>query len=166
MSNLDSQQVTLQLTNIKYILAELRKKKRLIKDENGEDLFQIQFDSRTIDFRPGRTVTVGKTIADCLIQDAFVIVGDAIDGPAEQVLEVVREFNLSEGEKPVTPTTCLFCQEDLLTPRALAEHLIKTHNDDDQYGNENAAQSSSHIPARSARAVPAKASKSSDANAL
>lgn len=158
MSVLDSQQVSLRLTKVPYIRAELRKKRRIVRDADNEEVFQIQFNSQTFNFKEDHIITVGKTVADCLISDAFVICGAPIDGPVEPVLEVVREFSLSEGETAAPPTTCLFCKEDQGTVADLIDHLRTEHSDDEPPAE--AASERSHTPARTAKAKSAKASVS------
>jgi hypothetical protein len=125
--NLDSEQVRLRLTKIPYILNELRKKRRLVVI-NGVEVFQVQFDSRTFTFAPDAVITVGKSVADCLMADGRVIVGPPIDGPVEEVLEVIGTYNLDKGESS-SPTQCPACHMEQGTTQKLIEHLMDVHDD-------------------------------------
>jgi hypothetical protein len=136
MSNsLDSQQVTLAITKAPFVLNELKRKQRLVTNPAGDTVFRIQFDSHTFEFRvptkekPGNTITFGKTVAERLIEDSYVIVGPSIDGQVYPVLEVVREFDLSLGEKE-NPNTCSYCganRKPFANARELADHIIEEH---------------------------------------
>lgn len=166
MAYLDSQQTSLTLTDVPYVLDELRRKRRLVKDERGDEIFKIQFDSRTFEFFPKsnkfkkkNTITVGKTVGDCLVADAFVIVGPPIDGEVTPVLEIVKEFNLAEGESSVTPTTCSFCKREQGTAMDLARHLIAEHTPE---GDDDARVTPSHAPARKSKAAVASKDSGSD----
>lgn len=127
MSYLDSEQVRLRLTSIPFILNELRKKRRLVM-LNGVETFQVQFDSRTFNFVPGSTIVVGRSVADCLRSDARVIVGNPLDGPVEEILEVVGTFDLSRGES-ASPTQCPACHEEQGNTQKLVAHLLEFHDD-------------------------------------
>ena len=133
MSSLDSQQVTLALTKTKFIIDELRRKGRFARNRAGDEVFRIQFDSRTFEFlvptkeRPNVThITVGKSAADCLILDSCVICGPSIDGQVWPALEAVREFDVSLGERE-NPNTCSYCNKPFEDARALADHIIDAH---------------------------------------
>lgn len=138
MSSLDSQQVTLALTKIPFIIKELERKGRLVRNADGNQCFRIQFDSHTFEFvlpKPkdgvvGNSITVGKSVAECLIQDSCVIVGASIDGQVYPALESVREFDLSLGEKE-NPNTCSYCKgrRAFESARELADHILEEHAD-------------------------------------
>lgn len=127
--HIESEQVRLRLSGDKDVLEALRKRRRMDKDEKGQKLI-LQFDSRAFEFRPGRAITVNKTVADALIRSSAIIVGDDLTGeirPALERLEIYRIGDEESGGARKSATTCSVCGTDCLSLPALAKHLEKAH---------------------------------------
>lgn len=122
--SLETQQVKLRLTNDKEVLKALKKKRALKTDERGEK-FVVQFDSKSFEFRPGRTITVGKIVANGLRRSSSVIIGDDLTGDIMPVLEVVDTYSLGEEDAGRNPNICPVdgCGVDCKSLIGLSRHL-------------------------------------------
>lgn len=136
MSSVETQQVTLKLTDLPFVLRELKARRRITTDpRTGDDIFHIQFDSQDFVFRrskDGRTnrITVGHNVAQALLRDAYLIIGDALSGEMTDILEIVEEFTIGTGQEAGqirSKTTCPVCQEECGSVNFLAEHIIEKH---------------------------------------
>lgn len=129
--NLDLMQVKLRLTSDKTILNQLKQNKILHKDEQGL-FYSLQFDSQEFKFRPGIEIPVAKTIADRLVVDSYIIIGDHLTGAQVPVLERAGSFKLGEEtpEQKAKITACPICNKDQQTLPRLARHLMKAHTKD------------------------------------
>ena len=127
----ETAQLTLQLTNNKEVLKQLKKNKRLRSDSQG-DVYLIQFDGKEIAFRPGVPVTLGYSIARALLRDSRIIIGDQLTGEVELALKEIgkSELGVASAEQKKSPTTCNVCGVDKGSLDKLAKHLLSAHRRD------------------------------------
>lgn len=131
--SVEGQQIALRLTTNKDVLEQLRRNKSLVKDENGEEVLTLQFNSQTFEFRHGNTIALGRSTAKALVRNSAVIVGDPND-PDYQItgdflagLDEVRSFDIGKGQ---AENVCTFCSEttdangNLFTPSTLGYHMM------------------------------------------
>lgn len=128
---LDNQQIKVCLTEDKEVLSIMRKNGSLKKvpGKDGE-IFEIMFDGTPIEFkllRGGeRTIyPMSSHMATCLIHDAHVLVGAALDGEFRKGLVNVGQYKLTEGDPNLrqSKTTCPYCLQECHGARELAAHL-------------------------------------------
>lgn len=125
-SGFELEQVRVSLTQDKEILSMLKTRKQFKKDKDGEYL-PVVFNSSEIKFRPGRPLTVGRNVAECLVRSSYVIIGDDLTGDMVPALEALDGYNLDKfiEEGPV----CEFCDKSFQTARALAHHMGRDHRE-------------------------------------
>ncbi len=132
-TQVEGQQIALRLTTDREVLDQLRRNKILVEDDEGEVL-TLQFDSQTFRFRAGNTIALGKSMANALIRESAVIVGDPNDpdyqitGDFRAGLDKVRSFDIGKGQ---AENVCTFCSEttdangNLFTPSTLGYHMMR-----------------------------------------
>lgn len=127
----DLTQVNLHLTENRKVLNQVKNNRRMFQDEEGE-YFPIQFDAKEFRFRPGREYAIQKNIADRLVADSLIIIGDHLTGPMMPVLERGKTFQL--GDQQVAEKKpgiyCPKCNKDVRTLPRLARHIMSAHKED------------------------------------
>jgi hypothetical protein len=131
---MESNQIVLQLTENKDILAQLRKNKALKRaTPEAPEVFTAQYDGKVFSFRKGVPVTLSASAAKALRRSSAVIVGASIDGEYMPALEMVDEFQLGEesATRRKSLTMCPICLKDMKNIPNLAKHLSsKAHKED------------------------------------
>ena len=128
---IESQQIVLQLTEDKQVLAQLRKNKKLV-NKNGLDTYVGQFDGQIFEFKKGIPVTLNANVAKALRRNSGVIVGEHIDGEILAALDEKAKFQIGE-ENPIRRklmTSCPVCEKDMRSLQALSKHLAVAHKED------------------------------------
>lgn len=128
----ESTQVKLKLTENEEILEAMETYKRFRYDKQKKSKYAVlQFDGREFRFYPGKTITVGKLVANALRRDSAIITDpdNQLTGDILPFVEVVSEYNILEGDptESLPPTACPICHEDQKTYPRLARHLMKAH---------------------------------------
>lgn len=126
MSDLEMEQVRLQLTNDPEILAALKTRKQMGKDRDGA-YYAIVFNSQEVRFRPGVPKILGASVARCMARSSYIIVGDDLTGELLPTLEPLDSYNLND--MIVAGHVCEFCDGKFETPKRLAAHMVKEHKD-------------------------------------
>lgn len=128
---METEQIKVRLTSDPTVLKQLKKNRAMQKDDISEK-YVIQYDSRAFEFRPGRSITVGKNVANGLIRSSGIIIGDHLTGDLRAALIPVGKFNLGiedPADERKRATTCGVCGYDCETLTRLSRHLIKKHGD-------------------------------------
>lgn len=136
---METTQIKLKLTEDKFILDQLSKKK-LWRGKKSDRYVVLQFDGKEFQFRPGKTSTLPRNIANGLIRSSAIIAEeDALSGDPAPFLEKVAEYELGSEDPTVTPTTCPVCKVEYNTLQRLARHLMRAkdeahmaHRDEDE----------------------------------
>lgn len=126
MSDLELEQVRLQLTTDPEILGALKARKQMGKDADGP-YFPVVFNSQELRFRPGVPKILGASVARCVARSTYIIVGDDLTGEMRQTLEALDSYNLND--LVVANQTCEFCDGKFETPKRLAAHMVSEHRD-------------------------------------
>ena len=128
----EGSQIVLRLTTNEEVLDQMRRNKVLVKNEHGEEVLVLQFDSKAYTFRRGTALVLGKSVANALIRDSAIIIGDPNDpdyqltGEYRRALDTVRSINASEG---VAQNICPHCsatadgKRQPFTPGTLGYHM-------------------------------------------
>ena len=129
MRQIETTQVLMKLTDDPEVLTALRRNNkknpagRFKEDEKGEEVYTTMFDSRSIQFRKGVSVPIPKTIADNLMRDNHIIVGEHIDGDVRAIFEFVRNYELGEKGTEKPKFACPECGKDMRNRENLSRHL-------------------------------------------
>lgn len=137
MAQIESIQIKLGLTKDRAILKQLKTNKLWKEDKEGPYV-PIMFDGAEFRIRPGKPITVSKSIANALYRSSQIMVGnDWLGGEFSAYLERLGEYNLTDGtqlsggvEEELTPTTCRLCKIDQKSFPRLARHMMEAHKDD------------------------------------
>lgn len=133
MASLEPTQVRLGLSKEREVIKQLKINKLWREDKEGPYV-ALQFDGMEFRFRPGKVLTLGKSVANALYRSSQILIGpDYLNGPISTFLVKQGEFELGQeaAEEPkVSPTTCPICHEDQLTLPRLTRHLMSKHKDD------------------------------------
>jgi hypothetical protein len=118
------------------ILNALRHSKRLVKNDDGEEVFRLQFDAQHFEFKVGEEMTVPENVAWGFRNDSRVFVDpkDPLGSPYPcAIVEVERWMPgmskpvAKQTFKPLPKTLCPECGKDQGTLAKLAEHLMDVH---------------------------------------
>lgn len=140
MSQIEATQVKLRLINEKDILPDgvsgkevlheinKRKKNPLWKTDASGKYISIMFDAMEFKFRPGKTLTAGKVVANALRRSSALMIGpDYLNGPIEPIIIVEKEFVIGDEDgsdaPPMSATSCPVCFKDQKTLPKLSRHL-------------------------------------------
>ena len=136
MAQIESIQIKLGLTKDRAILKQLKANKLWKEDKEGPYV-PIMFDGTEFRIRPGKTLTLGRSIANALYRSSQIMVGnDWLGGEFSAYLERLGEYSITDDgqvvgqEDELSPTTCHLCKIDQKTFPRLARHLMESHKDD------------------------------------
>ncbi len=166
---MDSRNVAVRLTENQKILDILRERLAFIPDpENGEkETYSIQFDAKTYKFTPGKILHFSERVGRCLCDTKPLLGGtptqrkdkdgniytfrSGYDAQPYAVLEIIETWN--EGEeapsaRKAKATTCHVCEPpvDMKSARALAEHILAKHTEEDIEKSATNAKGPKHAP--------------------
>ena len=123
MATIESNQVTLRLTQDPEVLQQLRRNKRFATNSQGKEELILSFDSQPFSFSLDGQLTVGETVARALMRSSEVIVGDPLTGDVRPALVNVRRFGV--GDSTAVLNQCPYCQDSFEKPTQLAAHLFQ-----------------------------------------
>src|SRR5271169_3159725 len=130
---LEYTQLRLRLTNDKTVIKQLKRNRMLRTDEKGEVLV-IQFDGHCYEFRPGKVLTVNRSVGKGLIRSSAIIMGeDQLTGDFSAAIEEIGSYELGVDQAPedeARATTCPLCKQNCFTLPRLARHLMTAHTKD------------------------------------
>lgn len=128
-SQIESQQVRIQLTKDPEILAAMRRRGALLK-RNGKEVFSVTFDSKEIEFEVGGGPRAfGETVAKALIRSSLTLMGNADPDPkknddlicdAQPALVESGRFDVA---RELPANVCQFCGAAADSVAALAKHV-------------------------------------------
>ncbi len=124
MSDLEMEQVRIQLSEKKEVVDALRNRKQMRRDKEGE-YFPVVFNSQEVRFRSGEPKVFGGSVARCLLRSNYIILGDDLTGEMTHVLEPVDSYSLNDL---VGNQKCDYCEKLFETPKRLAAHMAAEHS--------------------------------------
>jgi len=98
---------------------------RVWKNDRDGKYASVQFNGMEFKFRPGKTITVSKTVGDSLIRSSVIVIGDKKDfltNPGVPFLVKLEEHVL--GTEMQAKYSCPDCHVDFENPAKLARHLM------------------------------------------
>lgn len=123
---IETEQIRLKLTEEKDVLKEMKRRKVLKRDQKG-DKYIVQFDAQEFTFRPGSTITVGRSVAKALQRSSAIIMGDDLTGDMVSVLVEAGSYKLGDENEGAALTRCPVCKKDMGSLTRLSRHISVAH---------------------------------------